>query len=431
MKLRPSIRTALSLCLSAHFAVAQPAVKVDTDTVPLTHGLDAESLGTHLYFAIDRYESARDAYEKRGPTALIEEMPELSKEDSDFLRTRVGSLKPLPNVSVENGNTLSAPEGVKAEVLSLRNGVTLKVKGQTVSLPIGGSMRTAFEEMQKALGIKVARGLPLVREAWAADTTVVALSIVAVLASAFLAGKSYSNYQDEKQSRENELLAEDASEEQLTQYRQRHGLSADGSRRFGMWSAPGRAASRFWSSATTKDKVESANFYGTGSWGASIVSALRKLGPSSRMMTQPPADLLQQCSGFAGLSEADKHKVWVAFFDALSMAESGHNPNVRYAESFGVTSRGMLQISWASARGHGGTCAGATAINLHSPEFNLGCGVKIMENQLRRRGTLFPDSYYYWSVLSPGKNTTGFKRFSARLNFLKAIPERWPAGCAK
>jgi hypothetical protein len=198
-----------------------------------------------------------------------------------------------------------------------------------------------------------------------------------------------------------------------------------------MWSAPGRAASRFWSSATTKDKVESANFYGTGSWGASIVSALRKLGPSSRMMTQPPADLLQQCSGFAGLSEADKHKVWVAFFDALSMAESGHNPNVRYAESFGVTSRGMLQISWASARGHGGTCAGATAINLHSPEFNLGCGVKIMENQLRRRGTLFPDSYYYWSVLSPGKNTTGFKRFSARLNFLKAIPERWPAGCAK
>ncbi len=415
----------VSFFLSTTMVFAGPA-----DETPINHSLKVDSLKTHLLIALDSYESARDAYEKRGQSALIEEMPELTKDDQSFLRSKVGNLKPLPKVTLEGEDTLATSAEIKAKVVSLEKGVTLNVKGTVIEMELGGSIRTAFAEMESALKPKSAwLNFSWLNDAYAADSTIVTLSIVAILAAAFLGGKSYSNYKDEKASREKDLLPEDASEEQLDTYRKTHGLQADGSRGFGFLGGAGRAASRFWSSASTKDKKESVNFYGSGTWGASIADSIRKLGPNSLMMTRPPADLLKQCAGFGTLSETDRHKVWIAFFDSLSMAESGHNPNVRFVESFGVTSRGMLQISWASARGHGGTCAGATSINLHDPNFNLGCGVKIMENQLRKRGTLFTDSFYYWSVLSPAKNPSGFKRLSARLNYLKAIPDRWPAGC--
>jgi type II secretory pathway pseudopilin PulG len=430
--LQPKLRMMISafLCTSLAFANPQPLA---SDEMAIDHALRVNWIKTHLLLALDGYNSARDAYTSRGPDAFIEEMPELTKDDQSFLKEKLSSLRALPKISLEGENVLVASKSVRATVVSLENNVTLAVNGSTIVMPTIGSIRTTYPEMREALNQKTALldfnfSSYLVSEAHA-DTTIVVLGIVAILAAAFLGGKSYSHYKDEKASDEKALLMENATNEQLGQYRRAHGQQPDGARNFGTLGNTRRTLSRFWSSASTKDKPQSAGFYEGGSWGNSIKDAIRKLGPNSRMMTQPPSDLIKQCSGFASLNEADKHKVWIAFFDALSMAESGHNPKVRFVESFGVTSRGMLQISWASARGHGGTCAGATANNLHDPNFNLGCGVKIMENQLRRRGTLFPESYYYWSVLSPTKNPSGFRRFSARLNHLKSNPDRWPAGC--
>jgi len=155
--------------------------------------------------------------------------------------------------------------------------------------------------------------------------------------------------------------------------------------------------------------------------------------PSAAMQ----ADLQKMCPAFSSLSPEDKSKVWAGLFDAMAMAESSHNPNNTYLESFGPTSTGMLQISEASARGHYNmcrksgradcSCGGATTSQLKDASFNLACGVTIMENQMATGRGIFGNRSYYWSVLNTTQN--GFPKVMGRLKAVKSSP-RWPQACA-
>lgn len=164
-----------------------------------------------------------------------------------------------------------------------------------------------------------------------------------------------------------------------------------------------------------------------------------KLAKSSLTNNPSPAmqqDLAKMCPGFASLAPQDKAKVWAGLFDAMAMAESSHNPNTTFQESFGPLSTGMLQISEVSAQGHynmcfksgrtGCSCGGATTSELKGPKFNLECGVTIMENQMATDRGIFGSRSYYWSVLNTTQN--GFPKVMGRLKAVKSSG-RWPAGC--
>jgi hypothetical protein len=170
---------------------------------------------------------------------------------------------------------------------------------------------------------------------------------------------------------------------------------------------------------------------GSKGWKAEYELALAEALKSSPLINDPSPqmqrDLVRMCPGFMALTPADRTRVWSAVFDAMSMAESAHNPSTTYRESFGPLSTGMLQISEASARGHGGNCQGATTQRLMDPIFNLKCGVSIMESQRRTGRSIFGNTSYYWSVLNTRQN--GFPKVMGRLNAVKADPVRWPAAC--
>lgn len=391
--------------------------------------LSPDLIKTHLFFAIDEYQSLKDAYDKTGPVALKSEFSYLSDENQKFLQKRLQGLKPLPDIQYKESDSFVVQNTYTVKVLSFQDPIKFKINDQEISFHSNASLEESLKLIESALKTKTLSwlGFELIPNAHASGA-LLALGAIGILLAGLFGARSYSSYKDSKRSEESDFSVETASKEQREAFYKTHGLNADGSRNFGFMVRSGRAFRSFWSSSSTKDKASSAEFYPNNSYSNNIKDAIRKLGPNSAMLKNPPKDLSNVCPNFASLSDDEKSNVWVAIFDSMSMAESGHDPNVHYAESFGVVSRGLLQISWASARGHGGHCSGANSTNLHDPSFNLKCGVKIMEDQIQKRGALFPTPSYYWSVLNHSAGS-GFKRFSSRLNHIKTNPQRWPVAC--
>jgi hypothetical protein len=184
---------------------------------------------------------------------------------------------------------------------------------------------------------------------------------------------------------------------------------------------------------------------------------------SSPLLRRAPEGIQKVCPRFNSLSNNDKRNVWVHFMEATAQAESRMRPAHTFNEPFNnskgerVISTGMLQLSYESARGHYNACRnqkrascgcrGATTEKLKDPKFNLECGITIMESQAnawqtyKRGGSLhrtvrpkfanYPASeglftHYYWSVLNPEHDPSGYKRFQDHLKKL-----RMPAACGR
>lgn len=130
------------------------------------------------------------------------------------------------------------------------------------------------------------------------------------------------------------------------------------------------------------------------------------------------------CPRFASLDEADKRAFWAYTFQALAGAEAGLKPttNVRHTEpevavEDTVTKRtvrqeGLLQLTYMDAERYGcdfnwkqdkGLAEKSPARTILTPENNLLCGVKILENQMltQKKPLLSPSSY--WVTLRPGR----------------------------
>lgn len=151
-------------------------------------------------------------------------------------------------------------------------------------------------------------------------------------------------------------------------------------------------------------KVEEKNRHGTfladwknPEWTDMLVASLEKEG----------AILLAQ--DFAGVY-GDKKQFFVMLFSSLCRFEGNFNPEATYTEKFPdasgvrVVSRGLFQISIESANGLRYKCGLKKAEELHDPETNIRCAVKIATALIREDGILAggkPDHWRgmarYWS----------------------------------
>lgn len=141
-----------------------------------------------------------------------------------------------------------------------------------------------------------------------------------------------------------------------------------------------------------------------------------------------PGDITQFCSNFKNLNLSQKKLFWIYVVSAMTELESGFRPTTSYKESFAdssgakVVSRGLLQLSFESARAY--TCPIAKGTDLFEAKTNLNCGVKILAHWLKRDGRLAGKSGStwlgagrYWSIFRH-KHTT-LKKWTQSISFCK------------
>jgi hypothetical protein len=123
-----------------------------------------------------------------------------------------------------------------------------------------------------------------------------------------------------------------------------------------------------------------------------------------------PSDIQRYCPEYARFNAAQKRDFYVFFFSVIAKYESNFRPQLSYRENFkdssgsNVISRGLLQVSRESVLGYG--CRHSNAQQLHDPEKNLECGVRILNRWMGRDNYLgsrvngrWVGGARYWSVL--------------------------------
>jgi len=101
-----------------------------------------------------------------------------------------------------------------------------------------------------------------------------------------------------------------------------------------------------------------------------------------------PKDIKDYCPKYKSATKSQKIKFWATLISGLSYFESTHSPDVLYKEKFKnaqgryVVSRGLLQISIVSSKGY--QCNITDENQLHQPQVNLHCGVKILNKLIRK-----------------------------------------------
>ena len=156
-----------------------------------------------------------------------------------------------------------------------------------------------------------------------------------------------------------------------------------------------------------------------------------------------PADLLSEgaaravrgyCPRFGEETEAQRREFWAYTFQAIAAAEAGLNPtsDVHHVQAAVTTidpvtrrparQEGLLQLKYEDAERYG--CdfdwqkdrtlpVKDPSRTILSPENNLECGVKIMENQIVTQGKPLVSRTSYWATLQPG--TAGYRVFARQM----------------
>lgn len=148
-------------------------------------------------------------------------------------------------------------------------------------------------------------------------------------------------------------------------------------------------------------------------WSQYVYNQLPVLGAS--ILARNPADITTFCANYGNLNTYDKKNFWVYMLSAMSELESGQDPTQSYTEAFNdangnrVVSRGLLQISIESANSYG--CGFTAASQLHDPQRNLACGLRILNRWIGsdgvvsgKSGTAWRGGARYWAVLRKEAN---------------------------
>ncbi len=177
-------------------------------------------------------------------------------------------------------------------------------------------------------------------------------------------------------------------------------------------------------------------------WDGMVERAL----PADMLNAQAGRAVRRYCPRFTEETGAQKREFWAYLFQALAGAEAGLNPtaDVHHLEAAvdtidPVTHRparqeGLLQLKYQDAERYG--CDFDWQVDrtlpvrdpertILQPAKNLGCGVKIMENQIVTQGKPLVSRTSYWATLQPG--TEGFRVFSRQMVNVPAgcrLPER-------
>jgi hypothetical protein len=143
-------------------------------------------------------------------------------------------------------------------------------------------------------------------------------------------------------------------------------------------------------------------------WTRNIFSELEDQNSSLLKIDVSMKDLARiDCREYPSLDREEKKMFWALFISSIAHFESNYNPNTRYWESgLGKYSEGLLQLSVDDGNNH--DFCELSNENILRPFNNLKCGVSILSKQVegsryRESGILFPNKYYYWSVLTRAK----------------------------
>lgn len=116
-------------------------------------------------------------------------------------------------------------------------------------------------------------------------------------------------------------------------------------------------------------------------WTEYVFKALNELGAPLLAISEV-GDAKEYCPRFASLTEAERRQFYIMLISSMARFESGFKPELKYQESFKdsdgryIISRGLTQMSIESANGYG--CKIARAEDLHDPETNLRCTVRVL-----------------------------------------------------
>jgi hypothetical protein len=125
-------------------------------------------------------------------------------------------------------------------------------------------------------------------------------------------------------------------------------------------------------------------------WTLAAHQAIDALAP--QMLAVVPSDIDAFCPGYRTTNTAGRRAFYVSLLAELARYESNFDPSVRYTETFNdnsgqrVISRGLLQLSRESANGYG--CSIADAEQLHDPQTNIACAVRILARWVERDGVV-------------------------------------------
>ncbi len=165
-------------------------------------------------------------------------------------------------------------------------------------------------------------------------------------------------------------------------------------------------------------------------WDAVVEHAL----PPELLSAQTAPAVRRYCPRFAEETDLQKREFWAYAFQAIAAAEAGLNPtaDVHHLQTAvnvvdPVTKRparqeGLMQVKYEDAQRYG--CdfdwerdrtlpvkdPGRTILQ---PANNLGCGVKIMANQVVTQRKPLVARTSYWATLQPG--TAGFRVFAKQM----------------
>lgn len=157
------------------------------------------------------------------------------------------------------------------------------------------------------------------------------------------------------------------------------------------------------------EKIVYSADWGSGhdDWIASLESSLEKYG-KDMLLAEQPKDASHWCPNFEELTYEKRKQVFITLISAMAKRESGFKPETKYVENFTdskgqkVISRGLLQISQESANQSAYKCNIKNAEDLHKPDVNLECGVKILNYWIKKDsliGTAKLGGGRYWSVM--------------------------------
>ena len=126
------------------------------------------------------------------------------------------------------------------------------------------------------------------------------------------------------------------------------------------------------------------------------------------LVASTPGDIDAYCPTYREAGVSARTAFWVGLMSTLAKYESNYDPTVKFTEPFAdstgqpVVSRGLLQISRESANGYG--CGIGNAEELHDPQTNLSCAVRILNKLVVRDGviaakvgTKWQGASAYWS----------------------------------
>lgn len=146
-------------------------------------------------------------------------------------------------------------------------------------------------------------------------------------------------------------------------------------------------------------------------WSEHIYRELPALGPA--LLSSQPSDAKIFCPNYKNLSQSERKQFWAFFISTMAKFESNFNPKASLTEGFKdntgryVVSRGLLQISLESSKSYG--CGFKTAAEIHHPQKNLSCGLKILNHWMKIDGRIASKTNMgwrggarYWAVLRQG-----------------------------